>query len=104
MWYWLYNKVCNALRHHCHPQSVELPMKCNDGSTKNIVASASTVYAYLPTTLVVQVEHSIGCVCVCVCVCVDNKYFERNDKLPSTYIFCMLVRLDIVYVTFEGQS
>jgi len=47
------------------------------------------------------VEQLVGCVCVCVCVCLDDTI---RTKWPLTYLFGTLVRLDPVYIIFEGQG
>ena len=53
---------------------------------------------FLPTTLVVQVEQSVGCVCLCV------SGRKLSNEWPLTYVFDTVVHLHRIYVMFEGQD
>jgi len=46
-------------------------------------------FAWLPTILVVQVQHSV-CVCVCVCVCSDKMVFNLDICRTASYWLTLL--------------
>ena len=70
---------------------------CYDSDSNKINSARSTIHrAYVPTTLVVQVEHRL-CVCVCVCRCAECRHVCVGVPSVHTCV-CRCAECTRVYV------